>query len=61
MKFNPDHRRRSTRLKDYGYAQNGAYFITLYAHNRECLFGDIDDDGSCRALSSAKSSMTNGC
>jgi REP element-mobilizing transposase RayT len=35
--------RRSIRLKDYDYSQAGAYFITLSAHNRQCLFGDIVD------------------
>ena len=33
--------RRSIRLKEYDYAQNGAYFITLCAHQRECLFGEF--------------------
>ena len=33
--------RRSIRLKGYDYARNGAYFVTLCAHQRECLFGEI--------------------
>ena len=33
--------RRSVRLKGYDYAQNGAYFVTLCAHQRKCLFGEI--------------------
>lgn len=42
MKYDPQkHHRRSIRLKGYDYAQQGAYFITLCAHQRECLFGDI--------------------
>jgi len=42
MKFNPEHHhRRSIRLKGYDYVQSGAYFITICAHNRECLFGDV--------------------
>lgn len=41
MTTNSIHRRRSIRLKGYHYAQNGAYFVTLCTHNRECLFGDI--------------------
>ena len=35
--------RKSTRLAGYDYSQNGAYFITLCAHNRECLFGEIQN------------------
>jgi putative transposase len=30
-------------LKGYDYAATGAYFITICAHNRECLFGEIVD------------------
>ncbi|MDD5230498.1 MAG: transposase [Candidatus Marinimicrobia bacterium] len=42
MKLNPEHyRRRSIRLKGYDYLQSGAYFVTICAHNRECLFGDV--------------------
>ena len=42
MKYNPDtHHRRSIRLKGYDYSQTGAYFISVCADNRECLFGDI--------------------
>jgi putative transposase len=44
MKYNPyKHHRRSIRLKGYDYSQDGAYFITLCAYNRELLFGDIID------------------
>jgi REP element-mobilizing transposase RayT len=35
------YRRRSLRLKDYYYSQEGAYFITICAYNRLCLFGEI--------------------
>ena len=35
------HNRRSVRLKGYNYSKNGAYFVTVCTHNRECLFGDI--------------------
>lgn len=37
------HHRRSIRLKGYGYSQNGAYFVTVCTHNRECLLGEITD------------------
>jgi len=41
-KYNPNiHHRRSIRLKDYNYSQNGLYFITICTKNRECLFGEI--------------------
>ena len=33
--------RRSIRLPNYDYTQNGMYFITICTHNRECLFGDV--------------------
>jgi REP element-mobilizing transposase RayT len=36
--------RRSPRLKDYDYGQNGAYFVTICTHNRENLFGEIVQD-----------------
>ena len=46
MKYNPDiHRRRSIRLKGYDYSQAGLYFITICTQNRECIFGEIVDDG----------------
>jgi REP-associated tyrosine transposase len=44
MVFNPDiHHRHSIRLKDYDYSQAGAYFVTICAWQRECMFGDIVD------------------
>ncbi|MBI5187280.1 MAG: hypothetical protein HZA01_16360 [Nitrospinae bacterium] len=40
--FTPEkHHRRSIRLKEYDYARNGAYFVTICAHNHQCLFGEI--------------------
>lgn len=45
MKYNPDiHHRRSIRLRGYDYSQNGAYFITVCVHNRECLLGEIENE-----------------
>lgn len=42
MTYNPDiHHRHSIRLKGYDYSQAGAYFVTLCAWQRECLFGEI--------------------
>jgi putative transposase len=35
------HHRRSIRLEGYDYSQTGAYFVTICAKDRECLFGDV--------------------
>jgi len=35
------HHRRSVRLKDYDYAQPGAYFVTVCTQERACLFGHV--------------------
>ncbi|HEX9935360.1 MAG TPA: hypothetical protein VGB38_09205 [bacterium] len=35
--------RSSTRLKGYDYTQPGGYFVTMRAHNGECVLGDITD------------------
>lgn len=44
MHYDPDkHHRRSIRLKDYDYSHEGAYFVTICTHKRECLFGDVCD------------------
>ena len=40
----PRRNRRSIRLKSYDYSQAGAYFITICAHDRACVFGDIVDN-----------------
>jgi putative transposase len=37
------HHRRSIRLKGYDYSSAGAYFVTIVAWRRECLFGEIVD------------------
>ena len=36
-------RRRSIRLKGYDYTSEGGYFITLVAHERQSIFGEIID------------------
>ncbi|MEO0968678.1 MAG: transposase [Cyanobacteria bacterium J06639_18] len=42
MRYNPQiHHRRSIRLKKYDYGQQGAYFITICTHNKQCWFGEI--------------------
>ncbi len=35
--------RRSIRLPGYDYAQPGAYFVTVVAAGRECLFGNVEN------------------
>lgn len=37
------HHRRSIRLKDYDYAQPGAYFVTVCTYRWQHLFGEIVD------------------
>lgn len=41
MEKRPRHHRRSIRLPRYDYTRPGAYVITIVAHERECLFGEI--------------------
>ena len=42
--YDPDkHHRRSIRLPGYDYSQSGAYFITICAYQRQCLFGNVVD------------------
>ena len=43
-KFDPQkHHRRSVRLKRCDYSSEGAYYVTIVAQGRECLFGEIVD------------------
>jgi REP element-mobilizing transposase RayT len=43
-KFDPQkHHRRSIRLKGYDYSSEGAYYVTIVAEGRVCLFGEIID------------------
>jgi len=42
MKYNPDiHDRKSIRLQEYDYANQGAYYVTICTWKRECIFGDL--------------------
>jgi putative transposase len=34
--------RRSIRLPNYDYSQNGCYFVTICVKDRECLLGDVE-------------------
>jgi putative transposase len=43
-KFDPQkHHRRSIRLKDFDYASEGAFYVTIVTQGRQCLFGEIID------------------
>jgi REP element-mobilizing transposase RayT len=35
------HHRRSIRLKGFDYSSAGAYYVTIVAWHRECLFGEV--------------------
>ncbi len=39
----PTHHRHTIRVRGFDYSANGAYFITIVAQNRKCLFGSIID------------------
>jgi putative transposase len=42
MAYNPAiHNRKAMRLKWHDYSKPGAYFVTICAKNRKCLFGDV--------------------
>jgi putative transposase len=44
MKYNSkEHQRRSIRLKEYDYSQNGAYFVTICTYHGQCIFGNAID------------------
>ena len=34
-------KRRSIRLKNYDYTRKGAYYVTMCANNRKCMFGNV--------------------
>ena len=41
-KFDPQkHHRRSIRLPNYDYSRSGAYYVTIVAWQRKCLFGQV--------------------
>ena len=47
------HQRRSIRLKGYDYSKAGAYFVTIVAQGRECLFGN-EEEGCIRLTDNGK-------
>ena len=40
-------KRKSIRLKNYDYSQNGAYFVTICTHNKKNIFSHIRRDDPC--------------
>jgi REP element-mobilizing transposase RayT len=45
MAFNPEiHHRHSIRLPGYDYSLPGYYFVTMCARDRECSFGNIENN-----------------
>ena len=51
MKYDPEkHHRRSIRLQGYDYTSTGAYYVTLVAQGRACLFGEIANGNVTRSL-----------
>ena len=45
MKYNPSiHHRKSIRIKGYDYASEGAYYVTICSHKRECIFGEVVEE-----------------
>jgi putative transposase len=40
----PAPERKSPRIREYDYATPGAYFVTVCARNRACLFGTVRED-----------------
>ncbi|MEM7759697.1 MAG: transposase [Cyanobacteria bacterium P01_A01_bin.40] len=43
MALNKKRDRQSIRLKNYNYAANGYYFVTICTHQKQCFFGDVID------------------
>ena len=35
------HHRKTIRLRDYDYLQEGAYFVTICTHKKKCILGDV--------------------
>ncbi len=40
-------KRKTIRLEGYDYSSNGAYFVTICTHKRECMLGKIVGQGLC--------------
>ena len=35
--------RTQIRLREYDYSSAGGYFVTICAHDRQCIFGDVEN------------------
>lgn len=45
MVYDPEiHNRKSIRLKGYDYSQSGWYFVTICTKDRECCFGEVENE-----------------
>jgi putative transposase len=44
MDLNRLPQRRSIRLRDFDYTENRAYFVTICAIQKLCLFGDVEEE-----------------
>ncbi len=43
--YNPEiHYRRSIRIPEYDYSREGSYYVTICTWNRECNFGQVEDN-----------------
>lgn len=40
-------KRKPNRLQNFDYSTNGAYFITICTHNKECILSNIIGEGLC--------------
>src|SRR4051794_35992580 len=44
MPYDPEkHHRHSIRLRGWDYTSPAAYFVTPCVHNRECIFGNVEN------------------
>ena len=41
--YSERHHRKSIRLQEYDYSQEGAYFVTICIHEMKCMFGRINN------------------
>ncbi len=42
-------KRKPTRLKDFDYSQNGAYFVTICTKDKQCIFSEVVGGGALDA------------
>ncbi|MFC1562531.1 hypothetical protein ACFL4Z_00595 [candidate division KSB1 bacterium] len=43
-RFRGKYRIETARLKNWDYGSRGYYFVTICVKNRECFFGNVDDN-----------------